>query len=133
MSGILHREILTAEFFGKLQGPCLYAWKRRDEWLYVGMSVVGIGRIFTHDVLGKVETMLPEDEIIVWFFDKIINVKDLAVKETELIRKYKPKHNSNGIPVSELKKRKCRAITCPKCQRIFMQNRWWQKHCHECG
>ena len=85
------RAFITSAEFKLAKKPIVYMWKRGEEWLYVGMSTVGISRIFTpdHHVLHSSE--MQEGDSINWsYFD---TVKEAQIRERFLISKYQPLYN----------------------------------------
>jgi len=73
--------------------PCIYGWRRLEEWLYIGSSTFGLRRVLTpHHAINKVEPVLLIDKIYIWQFPDIAWDK-LAQIENELIYALKPKHN----------------------------------------
>jgi hypothetical protein len=67
--------------------PCVYAWYRGGECLYVGGTIRGISaRIHTHHVV----SMLPGDEIRVWNTTE----EELPDLEAKTVTELKPKLNT---------------------------------------
>ena len=77
--------------------PVVYAWVRESTVLYIGKGQGGLERPFTkthHQLMA----MLPDDELLVWFFDTIEKAEDF---ESLLIRTVKPVYNSlKNVPLA---------------------------------
>lgn len=97
----------------------VYAWKRGEEWLYVGFSHNPFARIQNHSTVGRVVAFEPTDDILVWVFE---SSKEGRLWEARLIREHRPKFNIQHNDVA-------RTVECLKCRRPFQQTRWWQKFC----
>ena len=114
---IILPEVLLTDY---INTTILYAWVRGEEYLYVGMSSNGIGRLGNHHIVGKVEPFTPEDRILIWIADRGINIMKF---EQELIEEKKPRYNpitKHGV----LQQRNCWG-----CGEPFKQTRSWQKFC----
>jgi len=84
-------DIVTA--IRKLRFPCVYAFIRDGEIVYVGSSINGFARVMQshHPML---ESALEEDKIAFWVTGGEIEAREL---EHEIIKMVKPKFNGNGI------------------------------------
>lgn len=102
-----------------LQRKCIvYGWWRESifAYLYIGCSIRGLERIFTHDVLGKAEPFAVDDEVHIWQTTRVLMLK----REEELIKFFKPKYNSQHIVPCIKRARPIKpAIVCDVCQLIF--------------
>lgn len=79
----------------------MYAWKRGEEYLYIGLSSRGLGRVLSHNVIGCVEEIQDTDTIELWFFsDERSGYETLPVVafEAEMIRKHRPRYNVTDNP-----------------------------------
>lgn len=99
----------------------IYGWKRRGDWLYIGMSTIGLYRLYAHNTLNVVEPILDIDEFFIWYVDK----DKLFDLEKELIQTLKPEHNKT------IRKEVDSACVCPRCNKIFYNKRGWQIFCSE--
>lgn len=101
-----------------MRQPILYGWYRDPIYLYIGKSNAGLSRILTHDKINVVEPLLDQDEIHIFEL-----TKEIAIMEAELIAHFNPKYNlvySHKEP---------KEVPCLKCNKLFWQNRAWQKYC----
>lgn len=73
--------------------PMVYAWKRKDEYLYIGCCVSGLTRIFNtkHHAIRR-DKIRKEDTIVWMYFD---NKTEMSQTEIKLIREHNPKYNKN--------------------------------------
>lgn len=69
--------------------PIIYGWWRNHTYLYIGLSRRGLQRLRSHDVLGVIESYLPNDELHFWK----TSVDQLAAYERYLIEFFQPKYN----------------------------------------
>lgn len=117
---------LTKEQLASFHAAVVYAWKRGEEILYIGCTGNIFMRLSSHNIIGKTELLLDEDEILVWSLGRGDEHEDyqkgLAL-EAKLIEKFHPKYNAI------LLRGPAREITCVVCKKPFMQKRWWQKNC----
>ena len=97
-----------------------YLWKRGKRVLYCGSSTAALRRIAGHNLIDKIERVLPNDIFEIWVTKEGEN--SLAL-ELELIREFAPKYNTVHVPGAP------RWIKCPMCRKKFKQHRWWQKYC----
>lgn len=81
---------VSGDEFNLYNTPCVYAWKRGDEWLYVGTSNRGICRLYSHTTIGKIEPVQTNDTIVLWFYK---NPVQAMMNEAELIIVHQPKYN----------------------------------------
>lgn len=70
-------------------GPITYAWRRNDEWLYVGASKMGVRRLDTHTIINT-KNIQEGDTIQIWTHTNKSAARRL---ERELIIKHYPKYN----------------------------------------
>lgn len=59
-------KIFTVSDYSTLMQPCVYAWLRGSEYLYVGFSSRGLSRLLSHDKIGKEYTIEPQDQFLYW-------------------------------------------------------------------
>jgi len=82
--------------------PLVYIWKRSTQYLYVGTSDKFLARLGNHNVINKIEPVLPQDSIQVIGFA----THEAAVDyESYLIQKKNPKYNVLGISEVEQERR----------------------------
>jgi hypothetical protein len=73
-----------------ISSAIVYVWKRKDIYLYVGMSKVGLSRPFgNHHIINKLDTIQPDDTFEIYYTEH-----PLALEEY-LIKIHKPKLNLN--------------------------------------
>ena len=101
--------------------PCVYAWWRGDECLYVGATFSGMKRILHHNVIGSMESVKEGDEIRIYY----VPDEEIYTLEMQLIIEHKPKYSSR--PPSTFGKKEKRK--CPACKNEFLQKRSWQIYC----
>lgn len=96
----------------------VYEWIRGNEWLYVGQSSNCFGRIYSHNIINKIERMQPNDIIRITSFDSISNAR---VYEENTIKEKQPKYNAwlTNTPVSE----------CLGCGKPITPRMSWEKYC----
>lgn len=75
--------------------PCVYAWTRKGQWLYVGQSRNGLARLGSGHPVIKPSDVLPDDELLVWR----VPVSELIELEKKLIVANRPVHNVKQKPV----------------------------------
>lgn len=109
-SGLEYRELARLS---------VYAWKRKDDWLYVGVSNNGFARLLHHNMVDRAEQVLAEDELIIW--SSFENWEQAAKFEAELNEKYRPKYS---LVTTDKRPR-----VCPICGTQFTPSRHWQKFC----
>ena len=68
--------------------PCVYAWRRNGQWLYVGQSVRGLSRLGGHHAV-SLNDILPTDELLMWHVDHAERIR----LEAELIVVNRPLYN----------------------------------------
>lgn len=73
--------------------PCVYAWRRGTEWLYIGSTSQLLTRMRTHDVIGKHEPIQTGDLISLWPGPQ----EAIGAHEMSLIRERTPKYNVVGL------------------------------------
>lgn len=103
-----------------LRNAIVCAWSRQGRILYVGSSTNGLGRFSYHNIIGRVEKLLPPDDILIWSFP---NIKEAKIFEEQLIIHSNPKYNL----LKETKEKNI--IICLGCGVVFTQKRFWQKFC----
>jgi excinuclease UvrABC nuclease subunit len=119
----LPNHIIQGNNYNLFSKTMIYAWiSENDEFLYIGVSKNGLGRLFNHHVVGKIASVSEKDKIAIWFFPDV-TYKMARVIEADLINKYKPRYNF--VRSGEMPK----MIICPRCGKEFMQKRWWQNYC----
>jgi hypothetical protein len=101
------------------QLPIVYAWKRGNEWLYIGKSGVGLYRVFNHSVIGRKEKIQSNDSVLIWFCD----YNKIDSLERQMIKKYQPKYNIMGVRAKSCSicKSKYRGKTCPTCEKSIRE------------
>lgn len=94
-----------------MRQPCVYAWRRRGEWLYVGTSSRGVARFLgQHHVIGVRAPIQAGDEIAVWFAR---TARDRARVEAELIAEHQPKYNDGTVRRRRrMRPRRCKNPDC---------------------
>lgn len=70
--------------------PIVYAWKRGETYLYIGMSESGVKRIYTHNIIGVADHVDPLDMIEIIICD---NRAHALFIENDLIGRHNPKYN----------------------------------------
>ena len=70
--------------------PCVYEWIRGCETLYIGASSNGLARPLVHNIINKIEPVLPTDIIKITKFD---TAKEAFDFEKQAIISKKPKYN----------------------------------------
>jgi hypothetical protein len=119
--------VISSWMYAVMQGPGVYLWRRGDEVLYVGQTSNFMGRLYSHNRIGRVEKMLPSDVVELIPTE---NSQDCGDLEQQLIRRHLPKYNIS----TQMLVRHKREIKCEMCGATFLQNRWWQKYCSiQCG
>jgi excinuclease UvrABC nuclease subunit len=88
---------LDSQTLATLISPAVYAWFRDGEYIYIGYSERGLGRIASHNIIGKTEPLLDGDEI---HFYPCKTGTDAIANEYRLIRQYRPRLNKS-IPTLE--------------------------------
>lgn len=87
---------------GEILSFCVYAWRRGDRLLYVGVSGNGLARPFNHPIIGAKEEVRDSDTIDVWFFKTWAKASKF---ELTLIHGNNPTYNIVGNP-THIKNRK---------------------------
>lgn len=85
--------MLTGLELIKSRGPCVYGWKRQEEWLYIGFSTRGLMRLLeqNHNAFGTFK-LEDADEIYIWSPDNI-SIERLKLIEEALIKELQPTLN----------------------------------------
>lgn len=106
---------------------CIYAWRRRRQWLYVGRSVLGLARVLSRHHVKIVERCRKGDRLLTWH---CANEAELARLEVSLIRRYRPKYNVTDKPrtpkpmskkeARQMYERMLRHCAYPKCSVRFI-------------
>jgi predicted GIY-YIG superfamily endonuclease len=118
-------KICGAEF-NSLTGHAVYGWKRGNDFLYIGSTGNFLDRVGSHNIIGKVEPVQNQDQIIVWPGSE--DFMEVMAFEAELNRKFRPKYST------PLLRGEIRELPCITCGNTFKQTRWWQKYCSRaCG
>lgn len=86
-----HTHSLTGAEFKTYKTSCVYAWKRGEEWLYVGHSSRGLQRIMDskHHAMHQAE-MQDDDKILIMYN---LSIMEARLTEVDMIRRYRPKYN----------------------------------------
>lgn len=90
-------------------GYCVYAWRRGAEYLYIGSSSRGIGRLLSaHHVIDKAEKVRDSDVFEFWWFDigqpdehnvwPRAPIDQWLTFESSMIQRHKPKYNVTDNP-----------------------------------
>ena len=88
----------TGKAFLKHSTPCVYGWKRDDKFLYIGATLHGLSRLFTHHAIHCMDAVRPTDLFLFWDASS----KDVHALERHLIGKHDPLFNgvsSRPVPV----------------------------------
>ena len=120
MNQIPPNESLTGKQLKTLGDICVYGWRRGESYLYVGASGKALGRIGTHNTIGKVEPILDDDRIDFWKFD---NWEDAEMFEITMNKAFRPKYSA-PVPTGMNAE-----LECPRCKRKFSATRAWQRWC----
>lgn len=119
--------------------PMVYAWKRGNQFLYIGMTYNGTYRLKNHNIIGVVEKIKANDLLIIWR-DK--DNQKLCLLEIELIKRYHPQYNlehSNTVKQTPVWNEDGRQICChclkvlkrPRSNKLFCnskcRNRYWNQ------
>lgn len=88
---MLFDKVLTGDVFRVFMRPCIYAWYRSGQCLYVGSSRNGISRCFQkdHHVL-KLDSWIDSDDEVKLFFPQTKDPVELLAVEKLYIRELKP-------------------------------------------
>src|SRR3990167_4389974 len=117
-------QVLSESAYHQLTGPCVYAWVRDKTVLYVCQSATGLRRLITHNVIDRVESVLPGDQILVWSFapGKLEAMQqffgDIYTFEARLQSLVGSKYGNQLL-------REPHQVECLYCGKSFMQKRWW--------
>lgn len=99
MKEIKFTHTITADEYKYLTQPCIYVWKRRERWLYVGQSKNGIIRPFgPHHVIDSKELVLAIDHFEFYWKPEGSPEDHLDYVEEELIKREKPVYNQVKNP-----------------------------------
>jgi len=79
----------------------VYGVRRKEKYLYIGMSGKLFGRFGGHQVIGGRLKLKPGDQLDVWLRDSRL---DAILLEDELIKKYDPPYNGGDVITRELRK-----------------------------
>jgi excinuclease UvrABC nuclease subunit len=71
-------------------GFIVYAWRRGEEYLYIGRSMRGYQRVFQHKIINVVEDLLEVDNIDIYVCD---SREETIRLESNLIFRKKPRYN----------------------------------------
>ena len=114
----------------KQRVKAVYGWRRGKKYLYIGVSEDVRKRVSTHNIIGRVEKVLENDTIDIWYPKDGEKICDL---EESLINRFKPKYNVAdvvyGRNVSWKRDTTKKVIICAMCGKEFMQKRYWQRWC----
>ena len=75
----------------KVPKMIVYAWRRKDEYLYVGKSKNGLERFKYHNIANKIDSVRDTDYVDIWICANEFVLGDL---ENNLIWLLKPKYNT---------------------------------------
>lgn len=103
--------------------PCVYAWVRNNEVLYIGASKKGICRPLNHNIV----KLKIDDQLLVWVFK---TEKDAFDSETKLIKEIKPKYNIKSNP-GEKELRQCLLSTCAKQFEVYKRKCFIHSYCSD--
>ena len=81
---------LSGVQFHETRKPIVYIWKRKDEYLYIGLGACGISRILCNHEHINAKNVEIQDEILWIYLDTIEQARK---KEYDLIREHKPRYN----------------------------------------
>lgn len=76
----------------------VYAWLRKTEWLYVGLSTSIYQRLFTHDTVNIKEKVKNTDRIVIW---KCESKEQMVAFEKQLIKRHHPMYNVHMNTIDE--------------------------------
>lgn len=95
----------------RMRRPCVYAWRRDGEWLYVGTTGAGVARFLgQHHVIGVRDPLQARDEIVVWFSR---TASDRNKLEASLIAEHQPKYNHGSLRRRRrMRPRRCKNPDC---------------------
>jgi hypothetical protein len=80
------------EFRSKYCSPCIYTWKRGEEWLYIGKSYHGLRRILAQHTIISRDNIKDDDEIEIWCYPELSNQELLRLERT-WIHNCHPRYN----------------------------------------
>jgi len=124
--------IINYDLFSMLGTQGIYAWKRGDEYLYIGCSGNLLRRLSYHNIIDRVEKFLPGDILELYTHNDGGDFLKLLAEEDRLIDKYRPKYSTPVFKDGMSTEKK--TVICPMCKKEFMQKRYWQKFCSkQCG
>ncbi len=103
----------------KMSGRMVYGWFRNGEYLYIGFTGHGFGRISKHNIINRAEPIQGGDEIHVWF------AEDELVLERLLNHRLSPKYSNRYSREDDMKQNRI----CPVCKSEFKPKRYWQQFC----
>lgn len=119
-------KVLSFRDVDSMSVACVYAWKRENDYLYIGSTENLLQRISNHHIIGKADQFRSTDSIEIW----ITSEDDLGIDlEYTLIQEFRPKYNTVVDPRNMGVPRKVCRIKCLICGKRFKQKRWWQKRC----
>ncbi len=78
-----------------IRQPIIYMWARGNEVLYVGQSMMGLGRPLGGDHM-VLRAFRPGDRLNVWALPNAAAAQVRGV-ETEMIRRHHPRYNRDGM------------------------------------
>jgi len=82
--------IFNTSLLLKYKGACVYEWKRGEEYLYIGRSTNLFLRLYTHNVIGKLEPIQEQDTITIYHCE---TEDEMIILEKKLIKRIRPKYN----------------------------------------
>lgn len=88
---MMHRVRFKSDELNKFAMPCVYQFMLEGTPLYVGVSALGIARVFTADQMqNRMDARQLCDEVIIKFFDSDAEASE---EETTLIHDFHPRYN----------------------------------------
>lgn len=93
-------EILSSSFF---HTPCVYGWRRDQEYLYIGKALSVLKRFNAHHVIDEFEEFLRHDKLDVWFFD---SAREASAYESKMIKEHRPIYNTQLTSGSVVERRR---------------------------
>lgn len=104
-------EVFPYRALAQMRQPCVYAWRRGTELLYVGTTSVGVGRFLgEHHVIGVREPLRPRDEIVIWVR---VTERDRERLQAQLVAEHRPRYNhETARRRRRLRQRRCKYSAC---------------------
>jgi hypothetical protein len=102
--------ITGSRFRKEFNTSFVYGWKRGEEFLYIGQTRNGFRRLIFHNIIGVMDVLQDDDEIIIWYTP----IELLSVVESYMILQYKPKLNNYRKPKVRPRKGSKPCLVCNK-------------------